>query len=219
MWSVRRQKSVLGRSSRMRPIASNYSEKLKHDSFVLLYFFVCFYFVLYFNTCVNIFVLLKAPGEEGPTSCMISLNSTEWTNKNYTETSLTDFVFAGWLGRCAEYACAALTSSSVSQQRADCSYTTLACMCRCIICKYGNLTFSYFHFFSSRLSYRKNVNDWQRAWRSVSALDSTAPTISKFVRSTFFYYCTTTTRRLIWTHKNSSWTLTLTGDALQDEAT
>jgi hypothetical protein len=50
-----------GRSVRMRPIASNYSEKLKHDSFTFccMLFRLCFYFVLYFNTCVNIFVLLK----------------------------------------------------------------------------------------------------------------------------------------------------------------
>ena len=48
-WSVSESKNLFfGRSLRMRPIASNYSEKLKHDSFVLLYFFVCFYFVLYF---------------------------------------------------------------------------------------------------------------------------------------------------------------------------
>lgn len=68
---IKSSKSVLGRSPRMRPIASNYSEKLKHDSFVLLYFFVCFYFVLFY-TCVNIFVLLKAPGEEGPVLYNIS---------------------------------------------------------------------------------------------------------------------------------------------------
>ena len=45
--------------AKRQPIASNNNEKLKHDSFVLLYFFVCFYFVLYFNTCVNIFCIIK----------------------------------------------------------------------------------------------------------------------------------------------------------------
>lgn len=73
-------KSVLGRSRGMRPIASNYSEKLKHDSFVLLYFFVCFYFVLYFNTCVNIFVLLKAPGEERP-RLIQNISQFDWTTE------------------------------------------------------------------------------------------------------------------------------------------
>lgn len=49
VWSVfERRKMFSRRSSRMRPIASNYSEKLKHDSFVLLYFFCVFLFCFIF---------------------------------------------------------------------------------------------------------------------------------------------------------------------------
>lgn len=156
-WSVSEsRKSVLGRSLRMRPIASNYSEKLKHDSFVLLYFFVCFYFVLYFNTCVNIFVLLKAPGEEAP-SCTISLNSTEQQNKNYTEISLFNFVFACFKTHCTGDLPSTHVPCSlkfVSEHQTQRSYMKLGCMCRCIICKYGNPTFSYSHFFCSITTHR-----------------------------------------------------------------
>lgn len=73
-----------------------------HSS-VLLYFFCVFLFCLIlYNTCVNIFVILKAPGEEGSRLVperrrrrrrererkkerKISLNSVEQPNKNYTE--------------------------------------------------------------------------------------------------------------------------------------
>lgn len=104
-FSVLQQKNSRDReSARMRPIESNYNEKLKHDSFLrsVVFFCVFLFCLILYNTCVNIFVILKAPGEEGSRLVperrrrlrrererkkerKISLNSVEQPNKNYTE--------------------------------------------------------------------------------------------------------------------------------------
>jgi hypothetical protein len=36
-------------------------------------------------------------------------------------------------------------------------YTELGCMCRCIICKYGNLAFSYSRFFCSIITHHMHI--------------------------------------------------------------
>lgn len=61
--------SLFGRLEKNDPIASKNNEKLKHEIaenvFVSCFFFGVFYIILfYFNTCVNIFVLLKAKAKE-----------------------------------------------------------------------------------------------------------------------------------------------------------
>lgn len=62
------------------------------------------------------FRVIKSARRRGPVLYKISLNSTEQPNKNYTEISLFDFVFACFddtlHGRFTQYACASLTRNS-----------------------------------------------------------------------------------------------------------
>lgn len=108
-------------SQRMRPIESNFNEKLKHDSFRSVVFFLCVFILPYtYNTCVNIFVLLKAPGEEGSVSftdekkyLSIQLNNRTKTTSNISLLCCFCLTFFQRLtapeSKSVEYACASLT--------------------------------------------------------------------------------------------------------------
>lgn len=91
----------------------------------------------------------------------------------------------------------------VSVRQTQRKYTDLGCMCRCIICKYGIITF-HILISSVRLSCISYIDDRQRLiplWRSVfttyAECANSRLTISEFAFTTFIILCNKTTKRLI----------------------
>jgi hypothetical protein len=85
-------------------------------------------------------------------------------------------------------------SKFVSEHQPQRKYTKLGCMCRCIICKYGNLTFSYSRFFCSIITHHMHIVSYVEHSSAsnppgvqCSKHSVDRPTISNFRFLSFYY--------------------------------